>query len=191
MSDADQVHPDPSEADLSDPSVRAVDPGAVDAYDAGSADGDPAEVLRWYGRALAEVVDEVIEDWVLRCVRTRWSQFHGEELPPRLTMEATQVATVARREVGTELRALLGADLDAQRSGPLSVLRGAVRFPTAVLRAAGVAPVVRDAFAERAFPADDYDLSPAAFADVDPALHEPGIRWGAAKAHAALHRRPG
>ncbi len=150
---------------------------------------DPATVLRRYGQELADAVDEVIEAWVLRSVRTRWSQFHGEELPPQLAAEAAQVATVARREVGAELRALLGADLDAQRSGPLSVLRGAVRFPTAVLRAAGVSPVVRDAFAERAFPADDYDLSPAAFADVDPSLHEPGISWGAAKAHATLQRR--
>lgn len=150
---------------------------------------DPAAVLRQHGQELADVVEQVIEGWVLRCVATRWSQFHGVDLPPQLTAEATRVATVARREVGAELRSLLAADLDAQRSGPLSVLRGAVRFPTAVLRAAGVAPVVRDAFAERAFPADDYDLSPAAFSDLDPALHDPGLRWGAAKAYAALHRR--
>ncbi len=146
-------------------------------------------VLRRNGQELADAVEAVIEDWVLRCVRTRWSQFHGGELPPQLTAEATRVAAVARQQVNAELRSLLAADLDAQRSGPLSVLRAAVRFPTAVLRAAGVAPVVRDAFAERAFPADDYDLSPAAFADLDPALTDPGIRWGAAKAHAALHRR--
>ncbi|MFN0027026.1 MAG: hypothetical protein ACKV2O_07570 [Acidimicrobiales bacterium] len=162
---------------------------AADPRPANNAESDPAEVLRRYGRELADAVDQVIESWVLRCVRTRWSQFHDVELPPQLSAEATQVATVARREVGAELRSLLGSDLDAQRNGPLSVLRAAVRFPTALLRAAGVAPVVRDAFAERAFPLDVYDLSPAAFADIDPSLHEPGLHWGAAKAHAALQRR--
>ncbi|MEO7555966.1 MAG: hypothetical protein ABIV94_05100, partial [Acidimicrobiales bacterium] len=69
------------------------------------------------------------------------------------------------------------------------LLRRAVRYPTAVLAAAGVPPVVRDAFAERAFPDDDYGLTPATFADVDPALHEPGLAWGAAKAHVHLSRR--
>ena len=36
-----------------------------------------------------------------------------------------------------------------------------------------------------------YDLAPANFADVDPALAEPGLLWGAAKAHVHLarHRR--
>ena len=51
------------------------------------------------------------------------------------------------------------------------------------------AKVVRDAHAERLFPDDDYDLSPGAFADVDPALHEPGLVWGAAKAHVIMARR--
>jgi hypothetical protein len=49
--------------------------------------------------------------------------------------------------------------------------------------------VVRDEFDERAFPEDLYALTPASFADVDPALHEPGLMWGAAKAHAHLVRR--
>jgi hypothetical protein len=58
-----------------------------------------------------------------------------------------------------------------------------------VLRAAGVPPVRRDEFAEHAFPDDVYDLAPASFADVDPSLHEPGLVWGAAKAHVHLSRR--
>jgi hypothetical protein len=41
----------------------------------------------------------------------------------------------------------------------------------------------------RSFPDDVYDLTPASFADVDPALHEPGLVWGAAKAHVHLARR--
>jgi hypothetical protein len=58
-----------------------------------------------------------------------------------------------------------------------------------VLRAAGVPPIVRDEFDERAFPDDVYGLIPAAFADIDASLYEPGLVWGAAKAHAHLVRR--
>ena len=37
--------------------------------------------------------------------------------------------------------------------------------------------------------ADDvYGLAPASFADVDQSLYEPGLEWGAAKAHAHLTR---
>jgi hypothetical protein len=49
--------------------------------------------------------------------------------------------------------------------------------------------VPRDEFSVRSFPDDAYDLSPASFADVDPALHEPGLAWGAAKAYVHLARR--
>src|SRR5918998_1467217 len=65
----------------------------------------------------------------------------------------------------------------------------AVDDATAVLRAAGARPVPRDEFSERSFPDYVYDLSPATFADVDPSLHEPGLLWGAAKAHVHLARR--
>ena len=50
-------------------------------------------------------------------------------------------------------------------------------------------PVVRPAFEEEAFPDDDYGLTPATWADIDPALHERGLVWGAAKAHVVLSRR--
>jgi len=85
------------------------------------------------------------------------------------------------------VRALLAADIDDQRSTPLTLLRSAVRYPTEVLRAAGVPAVERDPIQARLLPDDLYDLSPARFADVDPALAEPGMVWGAAKAFA--HRR--
>ncbi len=93
----------------------------------------------------------------------------------------------AAAEVGAEVRALLAADIDEQWTTPLSLLRAAVRYPTRVLEDAGVPPVERDPIQERLLPGDIYDLSPASFADVDPALAEPGMVWGAAKALA--HRR--
>jgi hypothetical protein len=98
-------------------------------------------------------------------------------------------AAEARRDGMARLRTLLATDVDRQRTNPLSVLRSLVRYPTAVLAAAGARPVARDEFAQRNFPDDVYDLTPAAFADVDPALHEPGLLWGAAKAHVHLARR--
>jgi hypothetical protein len=90
--------------------------------------------------------------------------------------------------VGPMLRALLATDIDEQATTPLSLLRGAVRYPTAVLRDAGVPPARRDEQQERLFPDDVYDLAPATFADVDPALAEVGMAWGAAKAFEHLQR---
>ena len=97
----------------------------------------------------------------------------------------------ATREVIAELRAVLALDVDEQRQNPLSILRGAVRYPTRVFRAVGAQPVARDEFDERSFPDDEFALTPAAFADFGPAVHEAGIMWGAAKAHVHLQRRRG
>lgn len=108
--------------------------------------------------------------------------------PDAATAEAAREAgRRAASEVGADVRDLLLADIDEQWTTPLSLLRGAVRYPTQVLQDAGVPPVERDPVQERLLPADLYDLSPASFADVDPALAEPGMVWGAAKALA--HRR--
>jgi hypothetical protein len=93
----------------------------------------------------------------------------------------------AATEVGGRIRALLTMDVDDQRTTPLALARQAVRYPTAVLTAAGVPPVARDDFAREGFPNDVYDLSPATWADIDPALAEPGMAWSAAKAF--VHRR--
>jgi hypothetical protein len=113
----------------------------------------------------------------------------GAPTDPLVLARAADAGRAARAEVVPALRALLALDIDEQRVNPLTLLRRAVRYPTEVLAEAGVAPVVRDAFDERAFPDDPYGLTPATFADIDPALHEPGLAWGAAKAHVHLVRR--
>jgi hypothetical protein len=78
---------------------------------------------------------------------------------------------------------LLTADIDDQATTPLAILRAsAVRYPTEVLHAAGVPPVVRDEFVEGVFPDDTYDLAPTSIADLDPDLGDLAIAWGAAKA---------
>jgi hypothetical protein len=90
------------------------------------------------------------------------------------------------------VRELLAADIDEQRTTPLAILRGAaLRYPTSVLHAAGVPPVVRDRAAEELFPDDLYDLVPASFADLDPSLADAGLRWGAAKAFEHKRRHGG
>ncbi|HWJ61425.1 MAG TPA: hypothetical protein VNS19_05610 [Acidimicrobiales bacterium] len=146
------------------------------------------ELLASHAAVLANGIERALGPWVVRCVVDRadaWQPGLGRTL----LGAAEDAGRRAGAEVGPQVRALLALDVDAQPTGPLAVLRGAVRFPTGVLAEAGVPDVVRDEFAERAFPEDRYDLAPAAFADLDPALHEPGLVWGAAKAHVVLARR--
>jgi hypothetical protein len=141
-----------------------------------------------YGRALADAIGAVLPGWVVRCVDGRVRDYTGAAPAADIVRAASEAGNRARDEVGAAVRALLLQDVDDQRTNPLALVRRAVSYPTEVLRAAGVPPVVRDEFDERAFPDDTYALSPASFADVDPSLHEPGLLWGAAKAHAHLSR---
>jgi hypothetical protein len=142
-----------------------------------------------YGRALADAIEAALPEWVVRCVDGRVRDYTGADPTADVLRAAHEAGNRAREEVGSAVRALLAQDVDDQRTNPLALVRRAVSYPTEVLRAAGVLPVVRDEFEERAFPDDIYALSPASFADVDPSLHEPGLLWGAAKAHAHLSRR--
>ncbi len=143
-----------------------------------------------YGAELAELVAAALPGWVERSVAGVLTE-QGIEVTGAIRAEATASGAAARDDVGPRLRALLAADLDEQATGPLALLREAVRYPTEVLVAAGAQPVPRDDFDERAFPGDLYALAPAAFGDLDEALAEPGIRWGAAKAYVHLARRRG
>ena len=136
--------------------------------------------------ALADAVEVALPGWVERSVSRIMAAWLGRASDAVLEA-AREAGSRAGAEVGAEVRALLAADIDDQWTTPLSLLRAAVRYPTAVLQDAGVPPVERDPFRERLEPGDLYDLSPASFADVDPALAEPGMVWGAAKALA--HRR--
>jgi hypothetical protein len=152
---------------------------------------DDVRMLDQFATALADAIEHALPSWVVRSVERRLRDWTGTA-DPVVVDRARAAGERARAEIGPEARHLLSLDVDAQRTNPLSVVRSAVRYPTEVLRSAGVPPVRRDEFAERAFPDDIYDLSPASFADVDPSLHEPGLVWGAAKAHIHLtrHRRP-
>lgn len=145
-------------------------------------DDDPEAALAEHSRALVEAIDANVVAWVVRAVASR---------APGLEAEAIEAGRRARAEVVPRIRALLAEDVDEQAGTPLSLLRTAVRHPTEVLAAAGVPPVERDDFARQAFPDDVYDLTPASFRDVSPALEGPGVAWGAAKAFVHLRRRRG
>jgi hypothetical protein len=148
------------------------------------------QLLHDYATALADAVDAALPGWVVRAVEQRFTQWRpGERLPAEVRATVAEAGEAARRATVPEVKALLGTDVDAQRANPLAILRRAVRYPTEVLRALGVPPADRDEHQRRLFPDDDYDLSPATFADIHPSLHEPGLMWGAAKAHVVLSRR--
>ncbi len=136
-----------------------------------------------HATALADAIEAVLPGWVERSVRSRLANADPEAI--------ARAGRRAAAEVGAALRQLLATDIDQQATTPLSLLRGAVRFPTAVLRAAGAPAAERDEVRARLFPDDVYDLAPATFADVDPALAEPGLAWGASKAFAYLQRHGG
>jgi hypothetical protein len=148
-----------------------------------------AAALARYATELGDAAAVAVPGWVQRVVAERWDQWKGEPLPPEVDDAVREAADAAAGAVIDPLRTLLNTDVDEQRTNPLEILRRAVEFPTRVLAAAGMPEVARDADAARLFPDDPYDLTPGSFADIDPGLHEPGLHWGAAKAHVIKSRR--
>jgi hypothetical protein len=148
------------------------------------------ELMEEHAQALFDGIEAAVPGWVSRCVERRLLDYHGAADDEVMSV-AAGAGRRAQTEVAATLRTLLETDIDAQATTPLSLLRRTVRYPTEVLRAAGVPPVRRDAFAESSFPDDEYDLAPASLADVDPALVDLGLAWGAAKAMAHRRRHAG
>ncbi|MGH9192197.1 MAG: hypothetical protein ACRDZ0_06945 [Acidimicrobiales bacterium] len=161
-----------------------------DAADERSSLDDPADAaaLARYATTLADRIEQAIPGWIDRLVR-RVLVDQDIAADDVVAARIADAGRAARIDGGRDVRALLSSDIDAQAGNPLAVLRSLVPHATAVLDAAGARPVTRDEFSMRSFPDDVYDLTPASFADVDPALHEPGLVWGAAKAHVHLARR--
>jgi hypothetical protein len=137
---------------------------------------------------LATALDAAIGPWVEASV-ARLARAYRDDVPPAVAEAARQAGERARVEIGAELRGFLATDVDEQRTNPLAILRSAVRYPTTVLRDAGVPPVRRDGFKEHAFPDDIYDLAPATWTDIGPSVQDAGIVWSAWKAKTVLDRR--
>ncbi|MEX2659577.1 MAG: hypothetical protein WD232_07765, partial [Acidimicrobiales bacterium] len=149
----------------------------------GAADDSLAEV----GAELADAVAAAVPGWVERSVERLAVAWSGT-LDAAAGAAARDAGARAAAEVSGELRRLLAADVDEQWTNPMTVVRRAVLHAARVLEAAGVGAVERSAEDEADFPGDTYGLTPRTFADVDPSLHELGIRWGATKARAHLVR---
>ncbi len=144
--------------------------------------------VRQPAEALAAAIEAALPAWVERCVDVRYRAVMGGAPPAHVRAAASAAGDAARTAIAPQVRALLDADIDAQWTTPLALVRSAVGYPTHVLSAAGVPAVARDRFEEDRFPEDVYNLTPATFADLGPAVGDAGIAWGAAKAWAHKHR---
>ena len=136
---------------------------------------------------LLDVARRVVPRWLTRI--TVEAAARGGVDPASFGDEIEAVARESTASTLAELEALLALDVDEQPVNPLTVLRGAIAGPTALLRRHGVRPRPVDPFIVERFPDDVYGLGPAAWADIDQELHEPGMMWGAWKAMTVLRRR--
>ncbi len=147
------------------------------------------QLLSLYATALADGVVDALPGWVAAAVVRRLGPELPEGLPEDFEDRVAAAGRSAAEEVGGRVRELLSLDIDEQWTNPLTLIRTAIRFPTDLLRSIGVEPVARDEQAKRFHPDDVYDLTPASFAELGPAVHDLGVSWGAAKAHVHLRRR--
>lgn len=148
-------------------------------------------MLRQAGEEFVGGVRRALPGWARReaaRLLDAWGR-HGATEREELLARAEAAGEDAARRVAAELEELFALDPDEQRATPLQVMRSAHREVGAVLREAGVPPVERDEFAERAMPDDVYGLAPETPADLDDDLTPLHLAWGVAKAtvHKARH----
>ena len=160
--------------------------------------GSDDQKLLAYGEALADTLIANLAPWVGRVVEGRWADWVGEaavgeaaggEAAGALADAAAQAGDAAVALAAPRLRRLVRADADALKDTPLSIVRDVVALPTAVLRGAGVPPIVRDSFDRERFPDDDYGLTPANLGEIHPDIADLALRWGAARAFVLAARR--
>jgi hypothetical protein len=120
-----------------------------------------------------------------------WGRLDAEARA-KLDADAITAGDAAGARVVASLRDLFATPPAEQRSTPLEIVRSATREVTEVLASAGIPPVERDEFAERAFPDDHYDVTPATLADLgDEDLGPLQLAWGLAKAKVLRAGREG
>ena len=141
---------------------------------------DAPRTLADYGQDLTAAVEVAFPAWMLRRVVA---------LRPDLEAAAVAAAATATADLVTNLRELLAADVDEQRSTPMQLVRRATAAATGLLADAATPPVHRDPWSVEADPEDRYDLRIASWEELGPEVADAGLVWGAAKAHAHLRRR--
>jgi hypothetical protein len=146
----------------------------------------PTDVLlAEHSEALYEGLRAILPDWAAELVR-RLGSGHADE--SAIDAGARRLRDYATGAVLDQVKVLLETDIDAQWTSPLEVVRLVVGPATDELQALGAPPVPRDAQSAELHPDDIYDLTPSAFAEIHPSLHQLGLAWGAAKAHVHLRR---
>jgi hypothetical protein len=142
--------------------------------------------------AIVAGVERELPGWVVRSVARildAWGRT-SVDVRERAERDAVGAGRAATERVVGELRALFALDAAAQRATPLEIVRRAYREPTVVLAAAGVPPVERDEFAERAWPDDSYGLVVHGLGELgDDDLAPLQMAWGLAKAKVVRARR--
>ena len=144
------------------------------------------------GAAIVAGVQAQVPAWAQAKVARLLDAWGGTspESRARADAEAIVAGRGAAGRIVAELRALFAIDPMEQGATPLEIVRTAYREPSAVLAAAGVPPVVRDEFDERAWPDDVYGLVPRTLGDLgDPELAPLHLAWGMAKAAVIRARR--
>jgi hypothetical protein len=148
-------------------------------------------LLRETGDAIVAGVERELPGWVQREVGRildAWGRL-DTLTRTRAEQQAETAGAEAACRVGAGLRALLAEDPARQRTTPLEIVRTASREPTAVLAAAGIPPVARDEFDERAWPDDRYGLVPRDLGELgDPELAPLHLAWGLAKSRVLRSR---
>ncbi len=144
--------------------------------------------LRELSVDLADQIAGLLVGWLISAA-FRLAEANGRTLRDDETAQLRDAAEATAARLAPGVRHVLTADVDAGLGSPLAVIRTGTGPFTSELVELGFAAVARDEFARRHFPEDLYDLGPASFADIDPTLHEPGLEWGAARAHVHLRRR--
>ena len=144
------------------------------------------------GAAIVAGVERQVPGWVRAQVERLLDAWGRAPAHARVRAEAKspEAGSAAARRIVAELRALFAIDPAQQPATPLEVVRSAYREPTGVLAEAGVPPIVRDEFDERAWPDDVYGLVPRTLGDLgDPELAPLHLAWGMAKATVIRDRR--
>jgi hypothetical protein len=145
---------------------------------------DAAHRLREAGDAIVTGVEAALPSWVecrVAHIADAWGRLdHGARAA--LDAQAEEAGRAAAVRIAEELRTFFATSVTEQRTTPLEIVRTATRDVTAVLANAGIPPVQRDAFDERAFPDDRYGVTPASLADLDDDLGPWQLAWGLTKA---------
>lgn len=152
----------------------------------------PDALMAEGARALVDGVERLGAAWVVGAVTgivDAWGRL--DDATRTETLARAQVAgRQAATRVSAELQALFALDPAAQRATPLQIVRSLRWEATEVLAAAGIPPVERDEYEERAFPDDVYAIVPKSAADLgDDDLGGALLAWGIGKARVLRDRQ--